>query len=180
MKKLTKLESMGLIASILIGGSYFYMKKVYDPEAAALIRTRNSLQKTVSEYNKLSDPPNTRSMTRQVERLEEEVEELTEQVLQAGGRTQAASEITEALAELSLATKRSGMRVVELTLGEERKDDLFTWKTVKISLEGRFADFVSLVGLLKAKDRPVQMRDIIMTKSDRGFGGVRVTAVIWI
>ena len=32
MKKLTKLEKFGLIAAIIIAGTYFYMGKIYDPQ----------------------------------------------------------------------------------------------------------------------------------------------------
>jgi len=57
VKKLTKLEKYGLIAAILVGGSFFYLKKVYDPEAASLQRAIETLNKTVASYNRLSDPP---------------------------------------------------------------------------------------------------------------------------
>lgn len=180
MKKLTKLETFGLIAAILIGGSYFYMKKVYDPEAAALKKTISRLNATIKEYNNLQDPPDSRSIQRQLEKLDKEAEELAVQVRQAGGRTEAASEITEALQDISREAKFTGLRVVHLSLGEEKKDELFTWKTLNLELEGQFGQFVLLVKRLKELERPVQLLDLQMSASEASSGEVTIRAALWI
>ena len=97
MKKLTKLETFGLIAAILVSGSYFYMKKVYDPEAAALKKTISTLNAKIGEYNKLKEPPNPEGLKRRLERQRGEEKKMADALRAAGGRTEAEAEVTGGL-----------------------------------------------------------------------------------
>jgi len=176
MKKLTKMESFGLIAVILVGGSYFYLKKVYDPEAKALKKTVATLNKTIEAYNKLEEPPNTTAIKRKLGVQQEQLKEFTAELKAAGGRTGAASEVTEVLAEISRMAQRHHMQVVKIVPEKALNDNLFTWAVVSVHLQGQFPDFVALVRSLKEFARPVQLRRLQIERAKENNGDIVVKA----
>ncbi len=179
MKKLTKLESFGLIAAILVSGSYFYMKKVYDPEAAALKKTIISLNAKIGAYNKLQEPPNSEGAKKKLAQRREEEKKTAAVLKAAGGRTEAAAEVTEVLAEISVKAQRENMQVLKLTPEEKSiTTPLYSWKQVNIQLRGQFSDFVVLVERLKAMARPVQLRDLKIERDTGDYGEVIITATL--
>ena len=179
MKKLTKLESFGLIAAILVGGSYFYMKKVYDPEAEALKKTISTLNAKIGEFNKLQEPPNPEGMKRRLERQREEEKKMAEALKAAGGRTEADAEVTEVLAEVSIRAQRQSMQVLKLAPREKTvATALYSWKEVDIQLRGQFHDFVALVEQFKQMSRPLQLREMKIERDKGDYGEVLVTATL--
>lgn len=178
MKKLTKLESFGLIAAILVSGSYFYMKKVYDPEAAALKKTISALNAKIGEYNKLKEPPNPEGLKRRLERQRGEEKKMAEALRAAGGRTEAEAEVTEVLADISLKAQCQNMQVLKLAPREKVTTRLYKWREVEIQLRGRFYDFVVLVDRLKAMARPVQLREMKIERDKGEYEEVLVTATL--
>lgn len=180
MKKLTKLESFGLIAAILIGCSYFYMQKVYDPEAKALKKTVSKLNATIKEYNNLEEPPPELHLRKEIEKLEGNLQTLTEDLKASGGRTDDLSEITEVLADVSSAAQKQNMQVLKIVPDSDVEDALFTWKTVNITLQGRFDDFVRLVTHLKIMDRPLQIRELTINQADGLEDDVVITAKLMV
>lgn len=179
MKKLTKLESFGLIAAILVSGSFFYMKKIYDPEAEALKKTITTLNAKVAEYNKLQEPPNAEGVKKKIERQKEEEKTLAAALKAAGGRTEADAEVTEVLAEISVKAQRQNMQVLKLTPEEKTLvTPLYSWRQVNIQLRGQFGDFVVLVERLKAMARPVQLRDLKIERDKADYGEVLITATL--
>lgn len=179
MKKLTKLESYGVIAAILVSGSYFYMKKIYDPEAAALKKTINTLNTKVKEYNNQQEPPNPEGLKKKLDRQREEEKKMAEMVKAAGGRTDNNAEVTEALSEISLKAQEQGIQVLKLTrLDTTVVTALYEWEEVKIELRCRFYDFVTLVHRLKEMPRPVQLREMMITRDGGEYEEVRITATL--
>lgn len=180
MKKLTKLESFGLITAILVGGSYFYMQRVYDPETKSLQKTVAKLNKTIKEYNKLEEPPSPLRLQKEIEKLNGELDVLVKELKDSGGRTGALSEITEVLAEVSTKAKNENMQVIKIVPGKNVQDDLFTWKAVNIQLLGHFSDFVHLVTRLQEMSRPLQIRELTINRSDDLEDEVIITATLWV
>jgi len=178
IKKLTKLESFGLIAAILVSGSYFYMKKVYDPEAEALKRSISRLNSTIASYNRLGDAPDTMRMNRQIEQLRGELENLTGELLEAGGRTGTAAEVTEMLAHISTMARKHHMTVLKISPEREVRDELFIWAAVSVQLRGRYQDFVALVESLKGMAQPVQMSRLQIERDTGNEGAVLITAIL--
>lgn len=178
MKKLTKLETFGLIAAILVSGSYFYMKKVYDPEAEALKRSITRLNSTIASYNRLGDAPDTGRMNRQIQQLREEKETLTENLLEAGGRTGTDAEVTVMLANISTMAREHNMTVLKITPDRKVQDELFIWAAVNVQLRGRYQDFVALVERLKGMPQPVQLSRLQIERDPGNAGAVLITAIL--
>ncbi|MGI6656191.1 MAG: type 4a pilus biogenesis protein PilO [Desulfobulbus sp.] len=179
MKKLTKLESFGLIAAILVSGSYFYMKKVYDPEAAALKKTITTLNARIGEYNKLQEPPNPEGMKRRLDRQRDEEKQLADTLRELGGRTEGEAEVTEVLADISLKVQGQNMQVLKMAPREKPVTTrLYTWREVDIQLRGRFYDFVVLLDRLKQMKRPVQLREMKIECDTGEYEEVLITATL--
>jgi len=170
VRKLTKLESFGLIAAILVSGTFFYMKRVYDPEAAALKKTVAKLNQTIAEYNKLEEPPNLDSLKKKIEKQKEQWEAVTEELKAAGGRSDDPAAVTEVLAQISRLAKTENMQVLKIAKDKDEKDELFVWATVNIELKGRYQDFVRLVQAMKELVTPLQLLKLSIEggKDDEG------------
>lgn len=176
MKKLTKLESFGLISAILVCGSFFYMKKVYDPEAAALKKTIAKLNQTIGEYNKLEEPPNLDPLKKKIEKQKEQLTLSNEELKAAGGRTDDQAAVTEALARVSSLAKQENMQVLKMAREPDEKDDMFTWAAVNIELQGRYQDFVRLIEALKGLDSPLRLLRLSIERGKEGEGDIVIKA----
>lgn len=176
MRKLTKLESFGLIAAILICGTFFYMKKVYDPEAASLKKTVNKLNQTIAEYNKLEEPPNLDSLKKKIEKQKEQWGAVSEELKAAGGRTDDPAAVTEVLAQISRLARNQNMQVLKITGIKEVKDELFTWAAVNIELQGRYQDFVQLIQALKELVTPLKLLKLNFERGKDGEGEIIIKA----
>lgn len=180
MKKLTKLERFGLIAAIVVGGSYFYMKRVYDPEAAALQGAVRQLNSTVASYNKMKEPPPLGPLKEQVSEQMKELERMKVELKKAGGRTGEAAEVTEVLSLVTQLIKEENMRVLKISPEGDVEDKLFTWAVFSIRMGGRYQDFVTLVTQFKELRQPVQLRDLNMERNEGSPGFIIVTAKLLI
>nr|WP_320013182.1 type 4a pilus biogenesis protein PilO [uncultured Desulfobulbus sp.] len=178
MKKLTKLESFGLIAAILVSGSYFYMKKVYDPEAKALKKTISRLNQKIGAYNKLQEPPNPAGLKKRLERKTAEEKEMAAALHAAGGRTDAESEVTEILAEISLMAQRENMQVLKLIPGDTVETDVYKWRKVELQLRGQFYNFVVLIERLKLMAQPLELRQLEIKLVQGEYDEVLITATL--
>ncbi len=176
MKKLTKLESFGLISAILVSGSFFYMKKVYDPEAAALKKTVTKLNQTIAEYNKLEDPPNLDPLKKKIEKQKEHLDTSTEELKAAGGRTDDPGAVTEVLAQISRLAKAENMQVLKIARDVDEQDELFTWSVVNIELQGRYQDFVLLIQALKELVTPLQLLKLSIERGKADEGDIIIKA----
>jgi Tfp pilus assembly protein PilO len=177
MRKLTKLESFGLISAILVSGSFFYMKKVYDPEAESLKKTVTKLNQTIAEYNKLEEPPNLDSLQKEIEKQTEQMKGYTAELKAAGGRTDEPSEVTEVLAEISRLAKKENMLVLKITRDKDEKDELFNWAAVNIQIQGQYQDFVALIQRLKELRKPVQLLKLHIEQGKEEWrGDIIITA----
>lgn len=178
MRKLTKLESFGLIAAILVSGSYFYMKKVYDPEAQSLKKTIDKLNQTIAQYNRMEEPPNLDSLQKRIDRQAEQLAMLTEELKDAGGRSEDAAEVTEVLEKICHLAKEQNMLVVKIVRDKDEQDELFTWAAVRIQLRGRYRDFVILLDRLKELPAPVQLQKLQIERGKDGYGEVMITSTL--
>lgn len=178
MKKLTKLESFGLIAAILVCGTFFYMKKVYDPEAAALKKTVTKLNQTIGEYNKMEEPPNLESLKKKIEKQKGQWETANDELKAAGGRGDESSAVTEVLARISRLAKEENMQVLKIGRDKDVKDELFTWAAVNIELRGRYQDFVRLIQALKELATPLKLLKLNIERGKDGEGDIIIKATL--
>lgn len=178
MKKLTKLEKVGLIAAIVVCGSYFYMKRVYDPEAARLKRTIDKLNKTVAQYNQVQDTPSTKPLLRKISKKEGVLEELNITLRDEGGRTGEDFEVTEVMQKINSAAKEQEVRVNKILPEEDIEDNLFPWKVFQVELHGKYNKIVQLISALKEMKEPVQVRNMEIIKDVTENGVIIVTVTL--
>jgi len=176
MKKLTQLEKFGLIAAILVSVSYFYMERIYDPEAEALKKTIATLNRTVAEYNNLQEPPVLRGIQAEVERLAKEEAELTARLRAAGGRTGAVSEVTEVLQRVNQLMARERLQLIKKTPDKDLVEELFTWKVYNVELKGEYSRLLRFVSQLRDLPQPAQLREMKIERTPENNGVVKISA----
>lgn len=178
MKKLTKLEKFGLISAIVVCGSFFYLKKVYDPEAAALKRTVTKLNETIAAYNKLEEPPALKPIKKQVAGQQKILEELTSELKNKGGRTGNASEVTIILTKINKLAKEHRLQVQKIIPAGEIEEQLFTWSAFTMQINCNFKEFVVFIKDLKELNEPIQLRGTSLERDESADGRVNITTTL--
>ena len=178
MKKLTNLEKFGLIAAIVVAGSYFYMQRVYDPEAERLKRTIDKLNKTIASYNNVQETPPTGPLKGQIGKEKKVLEALNVKLKDEGGRTGEESEVMEVLQKINSQADEQQVRINKIQPGDDLDEGLFTWKVFKLELHGRYSQVVNFIGRLKEMKEPVQMRNIEIKKDVNENGAILVTLTL--
>lgn len=179
MKKLTSLEKFGLIAVVIVCGSYFYLKNVYEPEAESLQRTVVKLNQIIEQYNAFEDPPPVAPVRESVERLQGEHEEAAGRLREAGGRTGEAHEITNILSEITSLSRRNRIVIVRIVPGGKRQGVMFNWAVFTAEMSGSYHDLKNFIASLKKMPQPVRVEGL---KLERGSDGnlltIRMTLMI--
>jgi len=179
MRKLTKLEKFGLIAAIVVCGSYYYMNKIYDPEAKSLKKTVQQLNSAIKKYNATDEPPAVGPVRKRVERLKKELEKITAKLKEAGGRTGDPSEITGILAKITSLARQNQIMVVKMTPDREVRETLFNWAVFRAELTGGYHNFHQFIQDLEKMSQPVQMRNLnLTTKGESGLIAIDITLLI--
>ncbi|MCK5232302.1 MAG: type 4a pilus biogenesis protein PilO [Desulfobulbaceae bacterium] len=179
MKRLTNLEKFGLIAAIVVCGTYFYMGKVYDPEAKSLKKTVQSLNAAIKKYNRMGEAPPLAPVKKTMEKRKKELTRVTTELKKAGGRTGDPSEITKILAHITSLAQENRMAIVKITPEDEEEEALFTWAVFKAEMAGSYHDFKIFVARLQEMSRPMQLRELSLEKvGDTGLITITLTLLI--
>nr|WP_320115826.1 type 4a pilus biogenesis protein PilO [uncultured Desulfuromonas sp.] len=176
MRKLTKLEKFGLIAAILVSGSYFYLNKVYDPQAKALKKTVAKLNSTIGQYNKLDEPPPLAPVKKAIEKKKQERDDLKQQLHEAGGRSDNAQEAITLLDTINRKAYEQGLLMVQLTPLGPVDEDLYNWESFEVQLTGFFPHLLHFIDSLKAMQQPIELRELNIITSERLDGTITVKA----
>lgn len=160
MRRLTRLEKFGIIAAIVVCGTYFYMGRVYDPEAKSLARTVNKLNAAIKKYNEMEEAPPVKPIEKSIEQRQKDLEEITARLKKAGGRTDDPAEITSILADITGLARENRITVVKISPEPEEKDNLLTWAVFKAELLGNYHDFRMFIRQLRRLPQPVKLRDL--------------------
>lgn len=179
MKKLTKLEKFGLIAAIITCGTYFYMNKVYDPEAKSLKRTVKKLNSAIKQYNELGEAPPVKPVQQQAEKLDKMLQQSTAELKEAGGRTDSPAEITEILTTITTLAEKNGLSIVSMAPNGKDQSSLINWAIFKAEMEGGYHNFKSLVAELEAMAEPIQLRALTLHRLDEK-GRITISAELLI
>ena len=176
MRKLTKLEKFGLIAAILIAGTYFYMGKIYDPQARALKKTVSKLNSTIQSYNKVEMIPPLAPVKKALALKEQELDELKKQLKAAGGRTGEAGEVTRLLNKINRQARASNMVILRLTPQDKVQETLYIWDVFELQMMSDFPELLNFLRQLKALQEPLQVRNMVVEKANTQNGDVLVSA----
>jgi Tfp pilus assembly protein PilO len=180
MRKLTKLEKFGLIAAILVSGTYFYMGRVYDPQAEALKKTISKLNSTIKEYNTSVELPPLVPMRKAVEQKREQLDTLKQELREVGGRTGAADEVARLIDEVGHRAGANNLLILSLAPGKRIEEELYSWDVFDLRLFGDYRQLIRFVEALKEMPEPVQVRNLALEKANGRSGRVLVSLQLMI
>ncbi len=192
MKKLSPLEKMGLVAAVVIACTYFYMKKVYEPQEKILKQTVAELNKIVGEINGLKTVPPMAGVKSQLKKHEDELkalkEKLTTTTIQTGSdrevslflgriidmmqfRGFAVRSITPVNASPEANTAPAGSTAPAVPQGDTAtggatEETLYEWHTYDVELSGGYNGFVALLIDLRKKPDAVKVEKIEISRKE--------------
>ena len=165
MKKLTKLEKFGLIAAIIIAGTYFYMGKIYDPQAKALKKTVIKLNKIIKEINSIEEVSSVESINRTIKKRKKKLEKVKFELKHTVITTGKKSEITELLDKVNRYVDQSRLAVKSIVPKGKVAGALFAWSSFELNMEGSFYFFLDFLTALKKMEYSVKIQDINIEKN---------------
>lgn len=165
MKKLTKLEKFGLVAAIIIAGTYFYMGKIYDPQAKALKKTVIKLNKIIGEINSIKEVASAGSINRTIKKREEELEKVKSELKDTVITTGKESEITELLDRINRLVDQNRLAVKSIVPKGKVAGALFAWSSFDVDMEGSFSFFLEFLTALREMSDSVKIQNINIEKN---------------
>ena len=165
MKKLTKLEKFGLIAAIIIAGTYFYMGKIYDPQAKALKKTVIKLNKIIGEINSIKEVSSVGSINRTIKKRKEELEKVKSDLKDTVITTGKESEITKLLDRINRLVDQNRLAVKSIVPKGKVAGALFAWSSFDLDMEGSFYFFLEFLTALKEMSDSVKIQNINIEKN---------------
>ena len=165
MRKLTKLEKFGLIAAIIIAGTYFYMGKIYDPQAKALKKTVIKLNKIIKEINSIEEISSVGSINKTIKKRKEELEKVKSELKDTVITTGKESEITELLSMINRLVDQSRLVVKSIVPKGRVAGALFAWSSFDLDMEGSFYFFLDFLSGLKEMRDSVKIQNINIEKN---------------
>lgn len=161
MKKLTKLEKFGVIAAIIVAGSYFYMKNVYDPQAKALKKTIINLNKVIGKLNSTKkDTSPIEPVKKTIKKRKKELDKFESSLADISGKTGKESEITDVMSKINRLADKSMLGMESIAPNGETKGAFFTWAVFDLEMEGSFDSFMKFLSGLKTMPDPLKVQKI--------------------
>jgi len=169
MKKLSRFEKIGLIAAVVVAGSFFYMKKVYEPQEKVLKATIVRLNKVVAERNALNEPRPANLIRKEIEGIREDLAEVEAQLSQVKAPTGADGEVTELLAEIATLTEQHALQVGGVEPLGKVTDQFFDRHAFQLELKGEFFDFLAFLEALRRLPDSVRADQVSLEALERGL-----------
>ncbi|MDL1967506.1 MAG: type 4a pilus biogenesis protein PilO [Deltaproteobacteria bacterium] len=165
MKKLTRLEKFGLVAAIIIAGTYFYMGKIYDPQAKALKKTVIKLNKIIGEINSIKEVASAGSINRTIKKRKEKLKKVKSELKDTVITTGKESEITELLDRINRLVDQNRLAVKSIVPKGKVAGALFAWSSFDLDMEGSFYFFLEFLSALREMSDSVKIQNITIEKN---------------
>jgi Na+-translocating ferredoxin:NAD+ oxidoreductase RnfG subunit len=166
-KKLTNLEKFGLIAAVIIAGSYFYLGKVYDPQMKKLKKTISEHNKIVSRINALDAFESELIYEKKIEKAKKEVKALDEKLEQLTMKSSTDKSALLLLEKKLVKTaENSGIIFESITPNGEIKD-LFNWHIYNMKANCRFISLINFLKKIRDFKDPAQIGKLKIEKTDK-------------
>ena len=162
MKKLSRFEKYGLMAAVIIACTFFYMKRVYEPQEKVLKKTIRHLNQVIGEINSLKEIPPAASVKRTLEKRRQALAGLEEKLKGTAMRTGADREVTALLSEINKLMEANGLSVNTVVPAGAVKGRLFDWKLFKVDMNGRFAHFMAFLESVRTLKDAVRIRELVL------------------
>ncbi len=166
MRKLSRFEKMGLIAAVVVAGTFFYMKRVYEPQEKVLKKTVEQLNKVIGEINAVRAVPPAVGVKQELARHKEELTELEEQLKETTNVTGKESEVTTLLGRIVKLLDAKSFAVKAIRPMGKAPDDLFQWSLFEIEMAGDFRRFMELLTALRDLRDAVRVEGIALARDE--------------
>jgi len=168
MKKLSQFEKYGIMAAIIIACTFFYMKKVYEPQEKEFKKTVAALNKVVGEVNGLRQVPPLIQVKHELEAAKKDLEEVNLKLQGTLMHTGAPREVTHMLRQVNEHVAASGLQVVSLTPGGRNMDTLLQleWNLFQLNLSGSFHGFLHLLESLRNMPDAIRIDGVLLQSGD--------------
>ncbi|SMP76748.1 hypothetical protein SAMN06295888_12515 [Desulfonatronum zhilinae] len=177
-RRLTKLEKFGLIAAVITGMLFFYLKHVYDPQQRALVRAQEQLNRSITQLNEMQTAEPPFQLRRRLETQQEAQAELEAELAGLDIRTGDEEALIRAQHWAYQEMERRNLRVVNVVPKNEEKK-FFNWKVFRVTAEGDFAGFVDLLREMRAHSTPMLVEQVSVTREDKPWM-LKIVMDLWV
>ncbi len=177
-RKLTKLEKFGLIAAVITGMLFFYLKHVYDPQQQALVRAKEQLNRSITQFNEMqaAEPPF--QLRRRLETQREALAELERELKELDIRVGDEEALIRAQHWAYQEMERRNLRVLNVVpRGVEKKH--LEWRIFRITAEGDFRSLVSMLRELRTNNTPMLVEQVSVSREDKAWL-LKIVMDLWI
>ncbi len=178
MRKLSQFEKIGLVAAVIVACTFFYMKRVYEPQEKKLKSTVQRLNKMVNEINNLKSVPPAITVKNQLERRKDELARLEEQLRETTVLTGADREVTKLLNRITDVIEDKELAVIALVPKGKIDDGLFQWNLFEITMEGDFYYFIGFLSALREMPDAVRIEKAELSQKDGHDLSIRIELMI--
>jgi Tfp pilus assembly protein PilO len=178
MKKLTPFEKVGLIAAVIVACTYFYMKRVYEPQERVLKTTVSQLNGAIGELNGLRAVPPALSVKNQLERSKAELAELENRLSETTVLTGADREVTQLLSLIVDLLQDNHFAVISIVPKGKTADSLFQWNLFEIDMTGEFHHFIKFLSVLRNRPDAVRVERLTLMQQDGQDLRIRLNLMI--
>lgn len=177
-RKLTKFEKFGLIAAVLTGVMYFYLKQVYDPQQQALIQAREQLNQSITQFNELEIAVPAAQLRMQLESRQEALAKLEQELAGLDVRIGDEAALTRTLHWALQEIGRQDLRVLNVVpLGVEKRQ--FNWRVFRITAQGGFSGLIDLLGELRTHNTPMLVKQMNVSREGEPWP-LKIVLDLWI
>lgn len=178
MRKLTPFEKFGLIAAIIVAGTWFYMTRVYDPQYKKFKRTVGQLNQVIQQYNGLKDSPPDLALKKTIEKRQAELEEAQADLAAKLNTSGKACETTSVLSQINQQAEKLHLAMLKITPAGKLTGTYQTWNMFDIEMEGTFDRFLHFLEVLKKMAEPVQFETIRVEKAAAAKGWLWISMTL--
>ncbi len=172
MRKLTQLEKFGLVAGVVVAMSYFYLQKVYDPQAKALDKTVKELNKVAEELKTLQTVEPFFKIQGKLDGKKKELAQIDKELSTLIVPSETEAQLNALQHKILKAAEHCGLMTASMTPGGVEQS-IFSWRVYRMELLGGYGQFTAFLDALKELPALVQVGDIVLV-GDKEGRGVRV------
>lgn len=177
-RRLTKFEKFGLIAAVITGMMFFYLKHVYDPQQQALVQAREQLNRSITQFNELRTAETQFQLQRRLESQKEVLADLERELTELDVRVGDEETLIKAQHWVFREMERRGLRVLNV-VPQGTVERQFSWRTFRITTEGDFSGLIDLLRELRSHSTPMLLEQVTISREVRPWP-LKISMELWI
>lgn len=179
MKKLTQFEKFGVLAAIIIACTFFYMKKIYEPQEKQFKKTVADLNKIVGELGN-AQVVSMVQIRGELDTAKNKKEELDAQLANSTVRSGTPQEVTRMLSAINGLVANSGLSILSQKPTGLVLDEMLqlSWSRYQLELSGPYPGFLHLLESLTDLPDAIKIDDVKLEKADNNLVNITFNLLI--